>query len=227
MKKQKHAKKSAAMIFIIIFAILAFLAALFFINKPKEPNEPGVTYYTVTFETNGGGTIEDQSILSGSLVVEPENPKKEGYVFAGWFSDKNLTESYNFLNPVNKNLTLFAKWSGESKPVEKEEDKKQETQQSSQDNKKPTPAPKPTPTPTPTPEPEPEPEPEPVLSYSKEDVEGSVTNQVRIFVLKDGVKVNGTVKITYLGGKSAVVNCPASGYVEDGGIIVSISEPKI
>ena len=66
--------------------------------------------YTVTFETNGGSRIEKQSVAKNTLLSEPSAPTKEGYAFAGWYTDKELKEKYDFSQTVTKNLTLYAAW---------------------------------------------------------------------------------------------------------------------
>jgi len=77
--------------------------------------------YTVKFDTNGAGTIKSQTISKNSVVPEPTAPTKEGYTFAGWYTDKELTVAYDFASKVTKNFTLFAKWAEIEK--EPEEDK--------------------------------------------------------------------------------------------------------
>ncbi|HBK01734.1 MAG TPA: hypothetical protein DDY77_01710, partial [Clostridiales bacterium] len=47
----------------------------------------------------------------GESFVMPENPVKAGYVFAGWYEDKELTR--RFLDTVitrRKNIKVYAKW---------------------------------------------------------------------------------------------------------------------
>ncbi len=78
--------------------------------------EEAEIYYEVKFDSNGGTLIDSQEVLAGDYVEEPEDPQREGYVFAGWYGDKNLTEKWDFASSrVRKDLTLYAKW-------EKEED---------------------------------------------------------------------------------------------------------
>lgn len=69
-----------------------------------------ITSYTVSFETNGGGTIKSQSIDENGTVTEPAKPSKDGCTFAGWFTDKELTKKYDFSARVTKGFTLYAKW---------------------------------------------------------------------------------------------------------------------
>ena len=66
--------------------------------------------YTVTFNANGGTAVKAQSVSSGAKASKPADPTKEGYEFAGWYSDKSLTKAFNFNSTVKSNLTLYAKW---------------------------------------------------------------------------------------------------------------------
>lgn len=66
--------------------------------------------YIIRFETNGGNTIKSQNLNKNATVTEPEEPKKDGYTFVGWYTDKDLTKEYNFSTKVTSGFTLYAKW---------------------------------------------------------------------------------------------------------------------
>ena len=66
--------------------------------------------YTVTFETGGGSIVPTQVIQHGNVATKPVNPTQEGYVFEGWFTDKECKEAFDFETPITENLTLYAKW---------------------------------------------------------------------------------------------------------------------
>ena len=70
----------------------------------------GTAYYTVTFNTNGAGSVASQRLKRGLKAEKPENPTKEGFTFEGWYSDKNLSVLYDFNESVTKSFTLYAKW---------------------------------------------------------------------------------------------------------------------
>ncbi len=74
--------------------------------------------YTVDFVTNGAGKIESQSVKEGNTAKEPEMPERKGYTFEGWYSDKELSEEFDFNSKITKNITLFAKWSAAEKVEE-------------------------------------------------------------------------------------------------------------
>ncbi|RJE88885.1 hypothetical protein D3P07_13065 [Paenibacillus sp. 1011MAR3C5] len=74
-------------------------------TTPSIPNS-----YTITYESNGGSAVASERVEDGKMAAEPALPTKAGYTFAGWFTDKELTESYNFSLPVTGDITLYAKW---------------------------------------------------------------------------------------------------------------------
>lgn len=66
--------------------------------------------YKVRFETNCGVNVEDQNVRYGDTVELPEEPQRDNYMFAGWYTDRELTEAYDFAKAVESNFTLYAKW---------------------------------------------------------------------------------------------------------------------
>jgi uncharacterized repeat protein (TIGR02543 family) len=66
--------------------------------------------FTVKFESNGGSRVSDQLVQSGKTAAEPKDPTRDGFEFAGWYSDKALTKAFDFKTPITANITLYAKW---------------------------------------------------------------------------------------------------------------------
>lgn len=65
----------------------------------------------VHFESNGGSKVEDVMAIYGEPLERPEDPKREGYTFAGWFKDIDLKNEWDFdQDTVTGNMTLYAKW---------------------------------------------------------------------------------------------------------------------
>ncbi len=86
---------------------------------PSYRPQPTTTAYTVWFETDGGTEIAAQTVNAGTTAAKPYDPEKEGYLFDGWYSDKELTEEFDFLTPINANTTVYAKWTEpEEEPAE-------------------------------------------------------------------------------------------------------------
>ena len=70
-----------------------------------------INSYKVTFDTNGGSEVSGQSVEWNKLAAKPETePVKEGYTFAGWYTDKDCNTEYNFEAAVKADVTIYAKW---------------------------------------------------------------------------------------------------------------------
>ena len=80
-------------------------------------------YFNIQFESNGGSYVKIQNVEEGARVKEPAEPTKEGFIFDGWYTNKKLTDEYNFKNKVDEGFILYAKWVEEEiKDEDKEED---------------------------------------------------------------------------------------------------------
>ncbi len=74
-------------------------------------NEKEVKYFTITFDSNGGSEVAPLTLEEGASIALPSNPTKEGYIFAGWYIDSSLLESFNKEDiQLIDNITLYAKW---------------------------------------------------------------------------------------------------------------------
>ncbi|MCM1283057.1 MAG: cellulose binding domain-containing protein [Roseburia sp.] len=52
-----------------------------------------------------------QKVENGGCVVRPESPTRDDYVFMGWYTDRGLTNYFDFEETtVCEDLTLYAKW---------------------------------------------------------------------------------------------------------------------
>ena len=69
------------------------------------------TPYTVTFDTAGGSAVAERTVINGRTLSKPEDPVRDDYLFAGWFTDNTYTTPYSFgALPVTGNTTLYARW---------------------------------------------------------------------------------------------------------------------
>jgi len=100
--------------------VLVLLACLFLTGCGCSKKEE----FTVTFDSNGGSSVESQVVEKGDMAVEPTEPTREGYDFEGWYLGE---EVYDFSAEVTKDITLKAEWSQTTGgTTEKEEPKKTE-----------------------------------------------------------------------------------------------------
>lgn len=99
-------------------------------EEEKYEEYKGDDAVRVYFDTDGGSTVERQSIKKGTKAFEPEEPTREGYTFLGWFTAKGADATeWDFATTVEKTTTLYAHWEKYTAPrterpeVEEDEDK--------------------------------------------------------------------------------------------------------
>ena len=69
--------------------------------------------YTVTFDPNGAdvtGMPAAQRVKEGGYATEPAEPTRAGYLFGGWYKDKECLIPYYFDTQVYKDTTFYARW---------------------------------------------------------------------------------------------------------------------
>ena len=70
----------------------------------------GTTYYTLTFETNGGGSMQAIRAARGkTLDLSAYTPMRDGYDFGGWYADKDLTQRITEIK-LSGSKTVYADW---------------------------------------------------------------------------------------------------------------------
>lgn len=84
---------------IIVICVLVVLVLAFALLGGKK--------YTVTFDTDGGSSVNSVTVKKNDSVAKPVNPNKEGYTFVRW--DLNGSE-YDFSSKVTSDITLKAIW---------------------------------------------------------------------------------------------------------------------
>lgn len=73
-------------------------------------------YCTVTFDSNGGSSVDSQSVIKGGHATEPEPPLKTCSAFVGWYTDSGLVDAFDFDNAILTDMTLYAKWTDSHTP---------------------------------------------------------------------------------------------------------------
>ncbi len=92
-----------------LFNLLFLLGLLFLLFSCTEEEK-----VTITFESNGGTTVNEVRVIEGGLIEIPE-VSREGYTFDGWYISLNegvtLDERWSFLTDIaTQDITLYAKW---------------------------------------------------------------------------------------------------------------------
>lgn len=64
----------------------------------------------VSFSAGEGSKVDFQTTAVNGSIAKPADPTREGYTFAGWYTDEACTEAYDFSVAVTADMTLYAKW---------------------------------------------------------------------------------------------------------------------
>lgn len=67
-----------------------------------------LAYFTVTFQADNGEDDVTETVLEGNTVSAPSDPEREGYTFAGWYTEDGA--EYDFTAAVSADLVLTAVW---------------------------------------------------------------------------------------------------------------------
>ncbi len=75
---------------------------------------------TVTFNTNGGSTVNPQTINKGAVLTTPASPTKQAnsngnntkfvYTFEGWYTDEELTTKFDLTTAISTDMVLYANY---------------------------------------------------------------------------------------------------------------------
>ena len=67
--------------------------------------------FTVTYDVDGGSAVASQQVLNGEYATKPQDPKKDGYAFIGWYTDKDYTSAFVFDSvAIKKDTTVYARF---------------------------------------------------------------------------------------------------------------------
>ena len=71
--------------------------------------EADILYFTLTYNSNGGTEYPDESHPEGTEVTMDKQPERQGYSFAGWFADEELTQRIETVT-MTDHTTVHAGW---------------------------------------------------------------------------------------------------------------------
>lgn len=70
--------------------------------------------HTLTFDAKGGTETGSIIVRHGNTVAKPEDPKRSGYRFNGWFDDEKCREKHDFDALLVEDATVYAGWTKRS-----------------------------------------------------------------------------------------------------------------
>lgn len=103
----------------ILFSAFALAAMTGCDKKPADTPDNGDTgnqetpetkKYSITFNSNGGSTIETIKVDEGGKLTLPQAPTKANHRFEGWFTDETCATPFDATSTITADLTLYAKW---------------------------------------------------------------------------------------------------------------------
>ena len=91
-----------------VVLLLIILTMLFTFGACGETQGPKTI--RISFDTDGKVYVASMKVVLGEVPQIPETPQVEGYVFAGWYFDEELTNRYFFDYALEESATLYAKF---------------------------------------------------------------------------------------------------------------------
>lgn len=95
-----------------LIPIILILSLVFLLSSCEDKEET-----TIVFDI-GNGETKSYTVEDFSKLEIPDDPKRDGYVFDGWYFDNGYTEAFTLtalsLKEKGKNLTIYSKWTAYS-----------------------------------------------------------------------------------------------------------------
>ena len=66
--------------------------------------------YVATFDSMGGSNVGNRSFEEGTQVRRPADPERAGYIFTGWYIDRDCRYEFDFNTILNRDIILYAGW---------------------------------------------------------------------------------------------------------------------
>jgi len=73
-----------------------------------------IKQFTITFNSNGGTSVNYIEDDYNEQVEAPTPPTKYGYNFAGWYTDEALENPVSWPHTLTANVTFYAKWAADA-----------------------------------------------------------------------------------------------------------------
>lgn len=99
--------KASSIAIVLIAIVLACAGASFLLHGQGAPT------HSIAYELNGGEELDEMpsEFTEGKKTAIP-NPGKDGFAFAGWYFDADLTEPFNGdTSRLKADIVLYADWS--------------------------------------------------------------------------------------------------------------------
>lgn len=106
----KKLNKKAVIIAVCVLVVVAIVVLLLVLPKGGILNS-SKSEYIVKLDTDGGTLYGEQIVPNGDEInISNFVPTKEGYMFIGWYTDKNYKNAVSDTYKPTKDITLYAKF---------------------------------------------------------------------------------------------------------------------
>ena len=101
---------------VLLSALLIALLSSCGANSTSESNsyKEGASYWTISFNSEGGSEVNSIKVDNGQKATKPENPVKAGYIFKEWTVDSYHTVTFDWNKEITADWTLFASYEVDS-----------------------------------------------------------------------------------------------------------------
>ena len=79
---------------LVLLAVVAVCLLLTSLTACKNGSD-GNTTYIISFNTDGGSEVQSIILKAGERIELPDPPTKDGYVFTGWYNDRECKRPVN------------------------------------------------------------------------------------------------------------------------------------
>ena len=76
----------------------------------RVPNQD-ITWHTVTFDSQGGSSIDAYLVAEGTGFILSQVPNRRGFTFTGWYEDATLSTPFAGAEGLYADVTVYAGWS--------------------------------------------------------------------------------------------------------------------
>ena len=95
-----------------IFVFLFMTSIILTLSSCSSDDNPGgnnifIKNHTITL-VHSSSYSECMYVDDGEALIINYEPKKDNYIFTGWYTDKSCTSLYDFTKPVKSDFTLYA-----------------------------------------------------------------------------------------------------------------------
>jgi len=105
-------KKIIAVLFsAVLIAISPFNSLQLTLAQASNNNGIFIASYTIIFDSEGGTTVDRQTVPNNAKIDEPLQPTKQDFDFEGWYSEPTGGYKIGFPYTVKSDMTFYAHWS--------------------------------------------------------------------------------------------------------------------